>query len=64
MMIASGINVLLHHLSSSLDPHKHVSSAILIESLQDSLNSKYEFQDEWEVVNITQRVNNAILFHR
>lgn len=59
--IASGINVLLHHLSSTIDPLKHVSSAILIESLQDSLNSKYGFQDEWEVVNVTQRISNALL---
>lgn len=61
MMVASDINILLHHLSSTLDHHKHVSSAILVESLQDSLNLKYGFQDEWEVINIKQRVNDAML---
>ena len=61
MVIASGINILLHHLCSTVDPHKNVSSAILIESLQDSLNAKYGFEDEWEVVNIAERVNNALL---
>jgi hypothetical protein len=61
MTIASGINILLHHFCRTLDPHKHVSSAILIESLQDSLNSKYGFQDEWEVVDVAERINNAIL---
>ena len=60
MTIASGINVLLHHLSSTVDPLQHVSSAILIESLQDSLNLKYGFQDEWEVVNVTERISNVL----
>ena len=60
MTIASGINVLLHHLSSTVDPLQHVSSAILIESLQGSLNLKYGFQDEWEVVNVTERNSNAL----
>jgi len=60
MTIASCIYVLLHHFCRTLNPHKHVSSAILIESLQDSLNSKYGFQDEWEVVDVAERINKAI----
>lgn len=59
--IASCINVLLHHFCRTLNPHKHVSSAILIESLQDSLNSKHGFQDEWEIVDVAERINKAIL---
>lgn len=59
--IASGINVLLHHLSVSLKPLEHVSALILIESLQDSLNSRYGFQDEYEVVNLADRVNKALI---
>eukprot|EP01039_Chlorochromonas_danica_P007079 gene7078-7829_t len=34
IMMASGVNIFLHHISSTLDPRKHVSSSILIESLQ------------------------------
>jgi hypothetical protein len=61
MVIASGVYILLHHLISTIDPHKKVSTAILIESLQDSLNAKYGFEDEWEVVKIAARVNTTLL---
>lgn len=60
MNIASGIYVLLHHLSITINSLKHVSTAILIESLQDSLNLKHGFEDEWEVVQLTERVNRAL----
>ena len=55
--IATCIKVLLHHFCRTLDPHKHVSSSILNESLQDSLNLKYGFQDEWEIVDVAEHIN-------
>lgn len=61
MTMASCVNILLNHFCRTLDPHKHVSSAILIEYLQDSLNSKFGFQEEWEVVDVAERMNNAVL---
>lgn len=36
------VNVLLHHLTATVEPHRNVTSAIFIESLQDELFRKYE----------------------
>jgi hypothetical protein len=62
--MASNIHILLHHLCRTLDPHKHVSSAILIESLQDSLNLKFGFHEDWEIVDVAERINKAVLLLR
>ena len=61
MNVASCIYVVLHLLSITVDPLRHVSVGIFIESLQDLLDERYRFSDDWEVVNVTQRVNKALL---
>lgn len=54
-------SIIISSRPNNWDPHKKVSTAILIESLQDSLNAKYGFEDEWEVVKIAARVNTTLL---
>jgi hypothetical protein len=61
MNVASCIYVFLYLLSNTVDPLRHDSGGIFIESLQDLLDERYRFSDDWEVVGVTQRVRNALL---
>lgn len=59
--LARSVYLVLFHLNKVMNALDHVSTSILIEALLDCLNRKYDYEDEWDVVDLTQRMNNPLV---
>ncbi len=59
--IALSIYVFLHHLNDTVDPLKE-DSAIFVEYLLDDVEEMLQLRDEWEVVNIRDKINSTLYY--
>ena len=53
--------LVLFYLNRTVSVSEHVGTTIMIETLMDSLDRKYGFEEEWDIINLSERINKSLL---